>query len=243
MASSIANKPPPPPNLTDALCGIDWTNSSYSETAQRANLFDLDKMMRSSTQVECSYSPVGSQGESGNITYSVPTALGFTWGVEEKDDMVAGVWKSEFLRNLAASIDIMGNPDSISKTSFAKSFAKVFWDFWSDGMSETDNKYALLSRHRPVYSIDWGTEMGPPYEALTAQASDDISGRSGMSVEDMIKTYGTHFMLKAKLGGVQLHGADLNVRNLVTKEQAAAGFAEYLRKVGVFCPLSTQKLI
>ena len=152
--------------------------------------------------LECQMDPVGDQGYTISSIFAIPQNVQAEFlgpSARESTSLIVGEDARQWLQNLSASIPTKPNYDAEGVMGFGDTIATDFYG----GTSTSDpiHKYRLLYDSYALFGVKWLTDASTDNMTTTAKA--DFLGTSKMKGADLVKKYGTHWMVSATIGGMK----------------------------------------
>jgi hypothetical protein len=189
---------PLPPNLQSAFGGIDASLAIFSLPGFKPGLFDLSNADATKYTVP---------GDGGNSEYGVPSYLNLVWGSDSTFFSIVGESKREFARKLSSKVKLGGD-----LFGFGGEFERTFNE---QSTQETFNKYMARYHQEVVYSVSF-KDVDSASDYLTDTALDAFTN---WTPEKIVSTFGTHFTVKATLGGTRIVSSTLDTRDIFTEKE------------------------
>ncbi|KAJ2892495.1 hypothetical protein MKZ38_009698 [Zalerion maritima] len=205
-----------PPSCTH-LGGFDGTAAAFDERALKNSLFDFS-LGSTPTLRECSV-PTG-DGESKTETYAVPQFLDMRWNPGSESRIVTGESKKSFTWSpclpLFPAVHLPRTGPQPLVENAAALGAKVL------PSRRTDRTWRTNYSRAGVYSL-FLVDPSSAREHLLDQASRMLNDPD-RDPKDIVDAFGTHFMIRATFGGLQIASATVDVRDEVSTTELKDAF-------------------
>lgn len=187
-----------PPNFQSVLGGIDASCAAFSREGFKGNLFNM-----ASTDGDTYSCYVDGR----NVEFAVPSYVTMTWGSESTSFSIVGESKKEFTNKLSKKLNLGGD-----FFGFGGEFERTFDETRTE---ETFKKYMARYNQEVVYSVAFKDEDN----AAKYLSNDAVTAMKTWTPEKIVTSFGTHYTIKATVGGSRILASSLDTRDEFTETE------------------------